>query len=88
MVISAHNLNYKNFWTGEWLSIWELENEDGGHYILKGMVRANTYYYEEGNIQFNLKQELEEKLTSQNEDEAFAKEVISLIEKRENQVLI
>ena len=86
MIISAHNLNYKNFWTGEWLSWWELEKLEGDNYSLKGFIRANTYYYEEGNIQFNLKQDIEETLSSQNEDGVLAKDVITVIENRENKV--
>ena len=86
MIISAHNLNYKNFWTGEWLSWWELEKLEGCNYSLKGFIRANTYYYEEGNIQFNLKQDIEETLSSHNEDGILAKDVITIIENRENKV--
>ena len=51
VLISAHNLNLKSFWSGEWLSTWELSIN--GNQI-KGTLRANTYYYEEGNIQFSL----------------------------------
>ncbi len=88
LIISAHNLNYKNFWTGEWLSWWELEKVEDDKFTLKGFVRANTYYYEEGNIQFNLKQDLEEKLSTENEDATLAKDVIGLIENLENRVSI
>jgi hypothetical protein len=86
LIISAHNLNYKNFWTGEWLSWWELEKLDSENFSLKGYVRANTYYYEEGNIQFNLKKDLVEKLSSSNEDATLAKDVVGLIENSENKV--
>ena len=51
VLISVHNLNLKSFWSGEWLSTWEL---DINGKQIKGTLRANTYYYEEGNIQFNL----------------------------------
>lgn len=51
VLISVHNLNLKSFWSGEWLSTWELDISGKG---VKGTLRANTYYYEEGNIQFNL----------------------------------
>ena len=50
-LISVHNLNLKSFWSGEWLSTWEM---DINGKQIKGTLRANTYYYEEGNIQFNL----------------------------------
>ena len=51
VLISVHNLNLKSFWSGEWLSTWEM---DINSKAVKGALRANTYYYEEGNIQFNL----------------------------------
>ena len=51
VLISVHNLNLKSFWSGEWLSTWELDIGGKG---VKGTLKANTYYYEEGNIQFNL----------------------------------
>ena len=51
VLISVHNLNLKSFWSGEWLSTWEY---DIGSKHIKGTLKANTYYYEEGNIQFNL----------------------------------
>ena len=51
VLISVHNLNLKSFWSGEWLSTWEL---DISGKQIKGILKANTYYYEEGNIQFNL----------------------------------
>ena len=51
VLISVHNLNLKSFWSGEWLSTWEL---DISGKQIKGTLKANTYYYEEGNIQFNL----------------------------------
>ena len=51
ILISVHNLNLKSFWSGEWLSTWEY---DINGKQIKGTLKANTYYYEEGNIQFNL----------------------------------
>ena len=51
VLISVHNLNLKSFWSGEWLSTWELDIS--GNQV-KGTLKANTYYYEEGNIQFSL----------------------------------
>jgi hypothetical protein len=79
-------LNFKNFWTGEWLSCWELEKLNETEFTLKGHVRANTYYYEEGNIQFNLKTEFNEKLNCSSDEESFAKDVIKIIETKENNV--
>lgn len=81
-------MNHKNFWCGEWLSCWELDKVGSNTYTLKGSVKANTYYYEEGNIQFNLKTNFEEKMSCETEGEEFARDVFNLIEARENKIQI
>jgi hypothetical protein len=86
LIISAHNLNYKNFWTGEWLSLWEIQKEKANTYSLKGNVKANTYYYEEGNIQFNMNKDILETIELNSNEEALAKELIENIENIENSV--
>jgi capping protein alpha len=80
IIISAHNINMKNFWSGEWLSTWEYSNGK-----LKGTIKANTYYYEEGNIQFNVKTEFNENVST-GSDESTAKDILKIIEKKENDV--
>lgn len=84
VLISAHNINKKNFWSGEWLSTWEMTS-GSGVYNVKGLIRANTYYYEEGNIQFSLKTEFDENI-NQGSDQEVATELIQLIESKENSV--
>lgn len=86
LLLSAHNLNQKNFWTGEWLSLWEIENVKENSFQVKGNVKANTYYYEEGNIQFNLNKEFSEILNLSVSEEGLAKEIIGFIENVENNV--
>jgi hypothetical protein len=79
-------LNLKNFWTGEWLSLWEIQKEKDNTFSLKGNVKANTYYYEEGNIQFNMNKEISETLNPNPNEEGLAKEIIQSIENFENNV--
>ena len=80
IIISAHNINMKNFWSGEWLSTWVFQNGK-----LTGTIKANTYYYEEGNIQFNVKTEFNENVST-GSDESTAKDILKIIEKKENDV--
>ena len=80
VLISAHNFNAKNFWSGEWLSTWELQGKK-----VVGKIRANTYYYEEGNIQFNLAKDFNEEIGGDDE-ETLAKNLVELIKKKENDV--
>lgn len=49
--ISCHNLNFKNFWGGEWLSSWTF---DIGSSSIQGHIKAHNHYFEQGNVQFNL----------------------------------
>lgn len=78
MILSSHNLNLKNFWTGEWLSFWSLSNNK-----LEGRVLLNTYYFEEGNVQFKLKKQFNETLKSKDLNE-LSEEVINTIKRLED----
>ena len=84
ILISVHNINMKNFWSGEWLSSWEF---DIGTKALKGNIKANTYYYEEGNIQFNLNTNFDESVSgSSNSD--ISNNIYKIIEKSENNIQV
>ena len=50
--ISCHNFNFKNFWGGEFISSYIIEL---GSENLSGSVKLHNHYFEQGNIQFNLK---------------------------------
>ena len=86
MLLSAHNLNLKNLWTGEWLSHWTLEKTNDNSYKLSGNVKINTYYYEEGNIQFNMDKDFDTVLYNKQEDSDLANDVIDFIQKSENAI--
>ena len=86
LIISSHKLNLHNYWTGEWLALWTLEKEGDNNYNLKGSLKLNTYYYEEGNVQFNLKRDFTENFKNEKENEHFCQEIIEFIEKSENSV--
>lgn len=49
--ISCHNLNFKNYWGGEWLSSWVVNVNAG---TISGHIKVHNHYFESGNIQFNL----------------------------------
>ncbi len=52
--ISCHNLNFSNFWGGEWKSCWILDYETKK---LNGTINVHIHFFEMGNIQFNLQKE-------------------------------
>ena len=82
VLISVYNLNLKSFWSGEWLSTWEL---DISGKQVKGTLRANTYYYEEGNIQFNLDTKFNKTIQGGDNDSTAAN-LIEFIKTSENSV--
>lgn len=50
--VSCHNLNFKSFWGGEWVSSWTIDLNNNGN--VTGHIRVHNHYFESGNIQFNL----------------------------------
>ena len=53
--ISCHNLNFANFWGGEWVSNWHFDSSSGQ---ISGHIRVHNHYFEQGNIQFNLNKDI------------------------------
>mmetsp|Transcript_20042 Transcript_20042/g.19023 ORF Transcript_20042/g.19023 Transcript_20042/m.19023 type:complete len:84 (+) Transcript_20042:636-887(+) len=54
--ISCHNLNFANYWGGEWISQWQVDANSGA---LSGTIKVHNHYFEQGNIQFNLKKQVD-----------------------------
>jgi hypothetical protein len=46
--VSCHNLNFKNYWGGEWSSTWTVDMNNGAS--LSGHIRVHNHYFEQGNI--------------------------------------
>ena len=82
VLICGQNINEKNFWSGEWLSIWELDLNDKK---VTGEIKVNTIYYEDGNMQFNFKKN-DETINKGKDDESIADDLIRFIEKNENEI--
>ncbi len=82
VLISVHNLNLKSFWSGEWLSTWELDINGKS---IKGTLKANTYYYEEGNVQFSLDTKFSGN-ASDGDNNAIAESLIEFIKTSENSI--
>jgi hypothetical protein len=45
--ISCHNFNFKNYWGGEFLSTWIVDQQTSQ---LSGSVKIHNHYFEQGNI--------------------------------------
>jgi hypothetical protein len=62
-----------------------LKKDDNQKYSITGNIKINTYYYEEGNIQFNLSKNYKHEFKFETEGEELAKEVINFIQESENE---
>lgn len=82
ILISGQNISKKNFWSGEWLSIWEIDLNDKK---VTGEIKVNTVYNEDGNIQFNFKKNYET-INKGKDDDSIVDELITYIAKIENEI--
>jgi len=57
VAISSSKFNPNNFWNGRWRSVWQCTFSAGGKVSLKGTIRINVHYYEDGNVQLVSKTE-------------------------------
>ena len=74
--ISVHNDKLESFWSGEWLSVWELKEGK-----LSGGLIIKSHYFEMGNMQFNLDKKFENVTCK---DATKASEIVKAIQKIED----
>lgn len=82
--IEDHKFNPKNFWNGRWRSEWTISFNPGSSAELKGLLRVQVHYYEDGNVQLVSNKDVKETVKTSSE-EATVKEIVKVLEAAENE---
>jgi len=84
IVIESHSFQQQNFYTANWRELWTVSiDQSGSSAAMKGVVKVQVHYYEDGNVQKVSKKDLESSLKFTSEQN-LAEEVVKCLEQSTN----
>lgn len=78
IILIGQRLNNENYYTGQWNSTYVVKNG-----VIKGDVKVDIHYYEDGNVRLNFDETVEEPMTA-----ASAKAIVNFINASENKITL
>ncbi|KAG9290306.1 hypothetical protein G9A89_007037 [Geosiphon pyriformis] len=69
IAIVNNKYNPENLWNGRWRSVWHISPESGE---IKGSIKVNVHYFEDGNVQLNCNKDFEAIITTSLDDHNLA----------------
>lgn len=83
--IESHQFSPKNFWNGRWRSQWQMTfGPSKGTVDLKGLLKVQVHYYEDGNVQLVCSKEIQQTVNVTTEAET-AKQFCQKVTDSENE---
>lgn len=80
--VEAHQFQPKNYWNGRWRSVWSVTVGAGAGEV-RGVLRVQVHYYEDGNVQLVSSKEVKSNLAPESDPAAAAREIVRLISEAE-----